>query len=71
MPKGKSGDAIIDWMVANNVPVTRDEWIRLNWGDDVPDPWTDANEMELPEQLRDWSLFNEVDGVYEYKGKRK
>jgi hypothetical protein len=39
------------------IPYTRDEWIASNWLGTPPEPWPAEAEMELPEDLRDWSLF--------------
>jgi hypothetical protein len=37
------------------VPVTRQNYIDLNWMGDPPDPWTALHEAELPQQLQDWT----------------
>lgn len=38
---------------------TRANYIWLNWGP-APDNWTPEMEMELPEELQDWSIFKIV-----------
>jgi hypothetical protein len=53
-------DPLLDWMREHGVPITRDKFIALNWGN-VPDPWTPEDEDNLPEELQDWSIF-EIDG---------
>jgi hypothetical protein len=67
---GMRTDPVISWMEANDVAVTRDNYIALNWGRDVPDPWTAEDEMELPEQLQDWDQFESVDGEFIQAGRR-
>ena len=52
---------LIDTMKKTGVPVTRENYIGLAWGEPLPEPWTAELEMELPEELQDWTLF-EMDG---------
>jgi hypothetical protein len=40
-------------MRRHHVPVTRENYIEANWGDDVPDPWTAEHEAELPDFLQE------------------
>ena len=36
------------------LPYNRENYIRLNWGRDIPDEeWTSEDEMELPPELRE------------------
>ena len=63
-------DPVVTWMKANDVAVTRDNYVALNWGHDAPDPWTSEDEMELPEQLQDWDQFESVDGEFIQAGRR-
>jgi len=42
------------------IPVTRENYIAVNWGEPVQE-WTSELEAELPEELQDWSRF-EVKG---------
>jgi len=45
-------------MRAVGIEVTRDGYIRAAYGDnDIPKSWTPEHEMELPEELQDWTLF--------------
>ncbi len=63
-------DPLIDWMVANKVPVTRSNYIGMNWdADAMPDPWTPDHEEQLPEKLQRWDWFKVVDGELIYTGK--
>jgi hypothetical protein len=34
-------------------PITRERYIALAYGDEVPDPWTPEDEAELPDFLQD------------------
>ncbi len=52
---------LLDWMRQNGVPITRKKYIALNWGSNIPDPWTPNDEDMLPDQLQDWSLFSADD----------
>ncbi len=65
-----SGDALIDWMEANGVEVTRENYIDAAFGNTPPDPWTADDEAELPEELQDWDLFKEIDGDLIYMEKK-
>ena len=40
-------------MIRRGVPLTRQMWIEMNWGGDVPKPWTAEDEDEVPEPWRD------------------
>jgi len=46
-------DPLLDWMRSANVPITRDTYIALSWGANVPDPWMPEDEAELPSFLRE------------------
>ena len=52
-------DPIVRMLEENSIPVTRNNYIKLNWPDGVDeDDWTAEHEMSLPEELRkvmDWS----------------
>lgn len=39
---------VVDAMQHAGTPLTRENYIRANWGDEVPHPWTDEHEAELP-----------------------
>jgi hypothetical protein len=51
-----SRDELIELMRETGVPVTRENYIVMNWGQPLP-PWTAELEMELTTELQDWSLF--------------
>jgi hypothetical protein len=53
---GGREDPIVRCLRESGVPVNRANYIRLNWGSPLP-PWTVEQEDELPEALRDWSIF--------------
>ena len=46
---------LIQTMKNHGTPITRENFIELNWGEDIPNPWTAEDEEEIPESLRDWS----------------
>ncbi len=43
--------ATLEWMRHNGVPITRENYIALNWME-VPGEWTPEHEGQLPEFLR-------------------
>jgi len=50
-------DSISDWLRANGLPITRENWLMPNYmPDPVPDPWTWEHEDEVPECLREGCL---------------
>jgi predicted ABC-type ATPase/2'-5' RNA ligase len=51
-----SRDRILDLMRAADIPITRQNFIDVNWGDRHPE-WNAELEAELPEELQDWSLY--------------
>jgi hypothetical protein len=55
-------DPMVALLRAENVPVTRENWIDLSYGHEVPSPWTAECEAELPEDLQDWSKVVVTDG---------
>jgi hypothetical protein len=48
-------DPVLAYMIAENIPLTRENYIAVNWLGDPPDPWTGEDEDELPEFLQDTS----------------
>jgi hypothetical protein len=56
-----ASDDFIDMMKRAGIPVTRQNYIEAAWGEQRPD-WTAEHEMQLPEELQDWSLFEVKDG---------
>ena len=45
-------DRLLEWMKSHDVPIDRDNYIQLAWGNDPPDPWMPEHEAELPEELQ-------------------
>ncbi len=45
-------NALLKWMKLHDVKITREAYIQLAYGNDVPDPWTPEHEAELPEELQ-------------------
>jgi hypothetical protein len=35
-------------MIENNLPLTREQWISLNYLGHAPEPWTVEHESEVP-----------------------
>ena len=45
-------DPLAQWMRKKNIPLTRDNYIDLNWGEARPDPWDAEAEAMLPDELQ-------------------
>lgn len=52
---------LLDWMQENGIPVTRENYIVLDYLGELPKDWTPEHEEELPEQLQDWDRFELTD----------
>lgn len=50
----ESSDPVIENLKAKGLPITRENYIRENWGD-IPEFWTADHELSLPRSLQDWS----------------
>jgi hypothetical protein len=62
-------DGLMRSMEAVGIEVTRENYIAANWSEDLlPKKWTAEYEMELPEELQHWSLFEIVKGEHVFKG---
>jgi hypothetical protein len=48
-PNEVAPDATLEWMIKNNIPLTRNNYINLNWLGDPPEEWDAELEMSLPE----------------------
>jgi hypothetical protein len=57
-----SDDALVAFMLREKIPLTRKNYIALNYLGELPDDWKPKDEADLPEKLQDWSLFHQVDG---------
>jgi hypothetical protein len=44
---------VIALLRMNGKPITRENYIALEYGDNVPDPWTAENEEMLPDFLQE------------------
>jgi hypothetical protein len=49
-------DPILSYMIKHGMPLNRQTWMDLNWGSEVPDPWTAEDEDEVP---RIWQHHDE------------
>lgn len=45
-------DPLVKWMRDHGIAVTRENYIDLAWGNDVPEPWDAEAESRLPEELQ-------------------
>lgn len=45
-------DPLVAFLKRHNIPVTRENYIDLAFLGDPPDPWTEEDEAELPEEFR-------------------
>jgi hypothetical protein len=61
MNDGNMSDGVTALLHEAGIPVTRENYIELNWGEPLPQ-WTSELEAELPDELQDWSLFEVKDG---------
>lgn len=52
-------DAVLDFMRANNIPITRERYINLAYNGEPPEEWTAEAEAELPPELQ-WDLRGRV-----------
>jgi hypothetical protein len=46
-------DPTLAYMIENGLPLTREQWMSLNWPDGPPKPWYIEHEMEVPEFWQD------------------
>lgn len=47
---------LIDLMKQSGIKITRENYIDAAWGQPLPE-WDSDHELELPEELQDWTLF--------------
>ena len=55
------------FMRKEKIPLTRENYIALNYLGELLDDWTLKDEADLPAELQDWSLFGLVDGQFVLK----
>jgi hypothetical protein len=46
-------DILIVWMEEHNIPITRERYLSLAYPEGEPDPWTEEDEMMLPDFLHE------------------
>jgi hypothetical protein len=46
-------NVLVQRMIAEQTPFTREVYLKLRYGDDLPKPWTYADEKLLPPVFRD------------------
>ena len=42
------GSPVLADMLKNNIPLTREHYLALAYGGELPDPWTAEHELEVP-----------------------
>lgn len=45
-------DRLLEYMKKHNIPVTREQYLALNYGSDYPDDLTADEEASLPEEIQ-------------------
>jgi hypothetical protein len=55
----RQDDATLNWMMNNNVPLTRDKYIFHAYAGQPPKNWGAGHEAELPEPLQDMSKIGQ------------
>ncbi len=50
-PVPSSGDAVVDWMKAHNIPLTRSNYLNLAFWGDPPDELDGEQKADLPRGL--------------------
>lgn len=68
--KHAAGDPTLQTMLARGLPLTRDTWIGVAHGGDVPadEDWNAEHEMEVPECFRDPKALPAMKRNYDVKG---
>jgi hypothetical protein len=51
----RDDDAVVRALKACDIAVTRENYIKLIYGDEPPEYWGAEQERQLPEYLQDWS----------------
>jgi hypothetical protein len=57
-------DPLAVFMRKEKIPLTRENYIALNYLGELPEDWRPEDEADLPAELQDWSLFSLVDGQF-------
>ena len=47
--RAAKNDPTLAYMIQNGLPLTREQWMSLNWPDGPPHPRSIEHEMEVPE----------------------
>jgi hypothetical protein len=50
--KAASTSPLMDWMRSRGIPLTRENYLRLEYPEGLPEPWTAELEAELPAEIR-------------------
>jgi hypothetical protein len=43
---------LLDWMRRHDIPITRENYLKLAYPEGLPTPWTIEHERELPPELQ-------------------
>ena len=54
-------DPLVALLREAEMPVTREAWISLAYGRNVPTPWTQEEESDVPDELQDWTKIEVSD----------
>jgi len=58
---------LLNTMEDDGDPITRASYIALAYGNTPPSPWLPEHEEELPDELQDWTIFEEFGGELRVK----
>jgi hypothetical protein len=56
-------DVVLELLHELKMPVTRENYLKIAYLGDPPEEWGAELEAELPEELRDWSQFDELNSL--------
>ena len=52
LEQGAQQSPTLAYMIENNLPLTREQWMSMNYLGHPPEEWTDAHEAEVPAVFR-------------------
>ena len=54
---GTSNDVVLNYMIKYGVPITRENYIAMAYGNTALEEWTPEHESMLPHELQDMDQF--------------
>lgn len=57
-------DPVLRDMIAKGIPLTREAYLDMAWGNDRPEEWTAEHEIDVP------AVFRDPDAIQPTPGKR-